>query len=218
MRVGIIGSGAVARALAAGLLDQGHQVKISSRNTSAPALEKWQQEAGREASLGSFSEAAEFGEIVFVATKGTATDKALELAGPGSLSGKVVVDVTNPLTMNADKQLALKHLPDGSLGETVQRLLPNSRVVKAFNTVNAAHMVKPQFPGGAPEMFFCGNDAGAKAVVAEILTAFGWKPVDIGRIDGARFLEPLSMLGIRMAMNSGNWDYVFRVVYQDKKA
>src|SRR5690606_37715646 len=101
--------------------------------------------------------------IVFVATKGTATDKALELASPGSLSGKVVVDVTNPLTMNADKQLTLKQLPDGSLGETVQRLLPTSRVVKAFNTVTAPHMYKPQFPSGTPQMFFCGNDAGAKA-------------------------------------------------------
>lgn len=216
MKIGIIGSGGVARALGAGLVTLGHEVKISSRTPSAPALEKWQQDVGSLGSVGSFADAAAFGEIVFVATKGTATEKALELAGPAAFSGKTVVDVTNPLTMNSDKQLVLKELPDGSLGETVQRVLADAKVVKALNTVNSAHMFRPQFPGGVPDMFYCGNDADAKAAVAQLLGAFGWNPVDIGKIDAARLLEPVSMLGIRLAMSSGNWNYVFRVVYQDK--
>ena len=216
MKIGIIGSGSVGQALGAGLVKLGHQVKISSRNTNAAALEGWQQDVGSQGSVGTFSDAAEFGETVIVATKGTATEKALELAGPAAFSGKTVIDVTNPLTMNSDKQLVLKELPDGSCGETVQRVLADARVVKAFNTVNSAHMFRPQFPGGVPDMFFCGNDAKAKAAVAELLKAFGWNPVDIGKIDASRLLEPVSLLGVRLAMNSGNWNYVFQVVYQDK--
>ncbi len=216
MKIGIIGSGSVGQALGGGLVNLGHQVKISSRNTTAAALERWQQDVGSQGSVGTFSDAAEFGETVIVATKGTATEKALELAGPAAFSGKTVIDVTNPLTMNSDKQLVLKELPDGSCGETVQRVLADARVVKAFNTVNSAHMFRPQFPGGVPDMFFCGNDAKAKAAVAELVKAFGWNPVDIGKIDASRLLEPVSLLGVRLAMNSGNWNYVFQIVYQDK--
>ena len=215
MKIGIIGSGSVAQAIGSGLIAAGHQVMLGSREPAKPAIAGWLDKSGAAAHAGTFPEAAEFGEIVFVATRGTATEQALQLAGPDRFSGKVVVDVTNPLKMNAEKQMILAPLPDGSLGETVQRLLGTAKVVKALNTVNSAHMVHPRFPGGTPEMFLCGNDADAKKTVGEILAAFGWAPIDAGGIEAARLLEPLSLLGIRLALASGNWNYVFRLIHQD---
>jgi predicted dinucleotide-binding enzyme len=216
MKIGIIGSGSVAQAIGSGLIALGHEVTIGSRDAAKPAIGRWLEKSGPAAHAGTFAEAAKYGEMIFVATKGTATEHALQMANPHYFAGKVVVDVTNPLTMNSEKQLTLAALPDGSLGEAVQRVLPDAKVVKTLNTVNSAHMVHPQFAGGTPEMFLCGNDADAKALVGEILVAFGWKPVDAGKIDSARLLEPLSMLGIRLALGSGNWNYVFRLIHQDK--
>jgi predicted dinucleotide-binding enzyme len=216
MKIGIIGSGSVAQAIGSGLIALGHEVTIGSRDAAKPAIGRWLEKSGPAAHAGTFAEAAKYGEMIFVATKGSATEHALQMANLHYFTGKVVVDVTNPLTMNSEKQLTLAPIPDGSLGEAVQRLLADAKVVKTLNTVNSAHMVNPQFPGGTPEMFLCGNDAGAKALVSDILVAFGWKPVDAGKIDGARLLEPLSMLGIRLALGSGNWNYVFRLIHQDK--
>ena len=215
MKIGIIGSGSVAQAIGSGLITAGHQVMLGSRDPAKPAISSWLDKSGSAAHAGTFAEAAQFGEINFVATRGTATEQALQLAGPDNFSGKVVVDVTNPLKMNAEKQMILAPLPDGSLGETVQRLLATAKVVKALNTVNSAHMVRPRFPGGIPEMFLCGNDVDAKKTVGEILSSFGWTPIDAGSIEAARLLEPLSLLGIRLALASGNWNYVFRLIHQD---
>lgn len=212
MKIGIIGSGGVAQALGTGLIAKGHQVMMGSRDPAKPA--SWVEKSGSAARAGTFAEAAQFGEIIFVATKGTATEQALQLANPENFSGKVVVDVTNPLKMNSEKQMILAPLPDGSLGETVQRVLASARVVKTLNTVNCAHMVHPKFPGGQPQMFLCGNDSVAKAVVGELLRSFGWEPIDVGKIDAARILEPLSLLGIRLALASGNWNYLFRLEYK----
>ena len=215
MKIGIVGSGSVAQAIGSGLVKKGHQVMMGSRDPAKPAIKGWLDKSGAAAQAGTFAQAAQYGEIIFVATKGTATEQALQLAGPENFAGKVVVDVTNPLKMNSEKQMILAPLPDGSLGETVQRLLATARVVKTLNTVNSAHMVEPQFPGGKPQMFLCGNDADAKAVVGDLLKSFGWEPIDAGKIDAARLLEPLSLLGIRLALASGNWNYLFRLEYQD---
>ncbi len=191
---------------------------LGSRDPAKPAIMTWLEKSGAPAGAGTFAEAAQFGELIFVATRGTATEQALQLADPDnsaeSFSGKVVIDVTNPLKMNSEMQMILAPLPDGSLGEAVQRVLASARVVKTLNTVNSAHMVQPQFPGARPQMFLCGNDGDAKGIVADILRSFGWDPIDAGKIDAARMLEPLSLLGIRLAMASGNWNYLFRLEYK----
>ena len=84
--------------------------------------------------------------------------------------------------------------------------------MKAFNIVGNAHMFRPQFPGGPPDMFICGNDASAKVKVTEILKAFGWDVIDIGGIDGARYLEPLAMVWIMHGVRANSWNHAFKLL------
>ncbi|MCI4323386.1 MAG: NAD(P)-binding domain-containing protein [Thermoplasmata archaeon] len=209
MKVGIIGSGDVARSLGTGFIGAGHEVKIGTRGESSPALHAWVEAGSGKASAGTFTDAAKFGEIIVLATKGTANPEAIRTAGIDHFHGKVVIDVTNPLVMepNSPPRLALGHTT--SAGEEVQKLLPHSQVVKTLNTIGHVHMVHPKFSGN-PTMFLCGNDAKAKETVTGILRAFGWKSiVDTGNIEGARELEPMCILWVKSAMNLGSWDLAF---------
>jgi hypothetical protein len=125
----------------------------------------------------------------------------------------VIVDATNPLVsvQNAPPALALGHTDSG--GEQVQRWIPGARVVKAFNTIGNAHMVNPTFADGPPDMFICGNDAEAKWIVSELCTELGWPgAIDIGGIEGARLLEPLCILWVTYAMQSGGWNHAFKLL------
>ena|SRR5687768_11343718 len=164
IRVGVLGSGDVGRVLAAGFAGLGHDVKIGSRDPEK--LREWAEGAGERVSTGTFAEAARFGDIVVLATLGTATADAIRLAGIETFDGKVVIDTTNPLDFSTGMPaLSIGHTD--SLGEVVQRLLPNARVVKAFNTVGNALMVHPDLPGGPPDMFICGNDEIGRASCRE---------------------------------------------------
>lgn len=208
--VGILGSGDVARALGTGFAAVGHSVRLGSREPDK--LRAWVAQTGNAASAGSFADAAGFGEMVVVATSWSGTESALRMAGLDRFAGKVVVDVTNPLVVKpgAPPSLALGHTDSG--GEQVQRWLERAKVVKAFNTVGNAHMFRPQFPGGPPDMFICGNDEGAKRAVAAICTDFGWGVVDVGGIDGARLLEPMCILWVKYGVRSGSWNHAFKLL------
>ena len=212
MKIGIIGSGEVGRALAEGFLLLGSQVTIGSRDPSGKKLHDWVESAGPNACAGSFADAAAFGDIIVLATLWSGTENALNLAGKNTLAGKTVIDVTNPLVFHDDgpATLALGHTDSG--GEQVQRWIPKSRVVKAFNSVGNAHMVNPDFPGGPPDMFICGNDAHARGEVADICSRFGWGVVDIGGIEGARLLEPLCILWVTYGLESNTWDHAFKLL------
>ncbi|MGA8276247.1 MAG: NAD(P)-binding domain-containing protein [Thermoplasmata archaeon] len=212
MKVGIVGSGDVAKALGTGFLELGHEVKLGSRTPESEGLVAWKKKAGSHASTGSFAEAAAFGEVVVLATHGVDNENAIRLAGPKNFAGKVVIDTTNPLTFGPDRMPKLAVGWTDSAGERVQRLLPDAHVVKAFNTVGNAHMFKPKFPGGPPDMFYCGNDAVAKKQVGEWLKTFGWNPLDIGGIEGARLLEPMCILWVSLGMLGGSWDIAFKVL------
>jgi predicted dinucleotide-binding enzyme len=212
MRVGILGTGDVGRALGTGFISKGDEVKLGSRDPGKEGLRTWVQKAGPTASAGTNAEAAAFAEVAVLATSWSGTEEAIRLAGPSNLAGKIVIDVTNPLVFRqgSPPELALGHTDSG--GEQVQRWLPQSRVVKAFNIVGYAHMVHPQFPGGPPDMFICGNDASAKAAVSEVCTSFGWPVMDIGGIEGARLLEPLCILWVTYGMNTGTWNHAFKLL------
>jgi predicted dinucleotide-binding enzyme len=213
MQIGILGSGDVGQALGAGFIKLGHEVKISSRDPDSPKLKPWLAKGGKKASTGSFEETARFADIAVLATLWSGTESALKLAGaPGSLAGKLVMDVTNPLIYEPGKHPRLALGLDDSGGEQVQRWLPQSKVVKAFNTVGHAHMVDPKFPGGPPDMFICGEDASAKQVVAGICKNFGWGVVDAGGIAGARLLEPLCILWVEYGFSSGRWNHAFKLL------
>ena len=150
--------------------------------------------------------------MAILATLWSGTENALQMAGPDNLAGKVVIDATNPLRFepNAPPSLVLGHTDSG--GEQVQRWLPKARVVKAFNFVGNAHMFRPEFPGGPPDMLICGNDADAKQKVTGILKEFGWPVIDIGGIEGARLLEPLCVLWVLYGIRSGTWNHAFKLL------
>lgn len=208
-RIGVLGSGDVGRALASGFIGLGHEVKIGSRDPQK--LQAWAESAGERASTGTFEATAQFGDILVLATLGVATADAIRMAGIGNFDGKVVIDTTNPLDFSTGKpQLSMGH--DDSLGESIQRLLPNARVVKCFNTVGNAHMVHPQFPGGPPDMFLCGNDADAKKIVSQICEHFGWGVIDIGGIEGSRHLEPMCMVWVLHGMQTKSWNHAFKML------
>jgi 8-hydroxy-5-deazaflavin:NADPH oxidoreductase len=212
MKVGVIGSGEVGEALARGFLSRHHDVMLGSRDPRSEKMRAWLTKAGARAATGTFAQTAAFGDLALFAVGWSNAENAIRLAGPKNLSGKIVIDVTNPLKFEEGKPPGLAVGFDDSAGETVQRWLPDARVVKAFNIVGNAYMIDPQFPGGPPTMFICGNDATAKKVVDEICAGFGWEVVDIGGIEGARLLEPLAILWVRYGVVSGTWDHAFKLL------
>jgi len=210
-RVGVIGSGQVGRALAAGFAAHGHEVTIGTRDPEVNEdLQAWAaQHAG--IAIGTFAAAAEAGEIVILATRGTAVREAIETAGRQHFGGKLVIDATNPLDFSGGgPALAVGHTDSG--GEIVQRALPDARVVKAFNTVNAGLMVNPQLPDSPHPMFIAGDDEAAKRTVADILADFGWRSFDVGGIDRSRELEALVILWVAIGQRRGAFDHAFTLV------
>jgi hypothetical protein len=212
MKIGILGTGEVGKALAAGFLGKGDSVMMGSRDAANPKLVEWVKGAGPKASGGTFADVAAWADLVVLATLWSGTENALKLAGADRLKGKVVMDATNPLVFkpNQPPSLALGHTDSG--GEQVQRWLPGAKVVKVYNTVGNAHMVHPKFPGGPPDMFICGNDAGAKQTVSGICAAFGWPTIDCGGIEGSRLLEPLCILWVQYGFSTGGWNHAFKLL------
>ena len=211
MKIGIIGSGDVAKALAAGFLKHGHEVTLGTRETGKLADFA---RANLKAKIGSVAEAAKFGEIVVLAVKGTGAAKALESAGAANLAGKTVIDVTNPIADAPPVNGVLKYFTslDSSLMEQLQKQFVSAHFVKAFNSVGSAAMVNPQFKGGKPSMFIAGNDAGAKKTVTGILDQFGWEVEDMGGAEGARAIEPLCILWCIPGFARNDWFHAFKVL------
>jgi hypothetical protein len=211
MKIGILGTGDVGRALGTGFAALGHEVKIGSRNPQKPVVKEWLKTVGPRASAGTFAEAAAFGDMAVLATLWAGTENAIQLSGQKNFAGKAVIDTTNPLDFSSGvPRLAIGHTD--SAGEKVQGWLPQAKVVKAFNIVGHAHFFKPQLPDGPPTMFICGNDAGAKKTVAGLLEAFGWPVIDIGGIEGSRLLEPLAMLWITYGFRTNTWNHSFKLL------
>lgn len=213
MRFGILGSGAVGQALATEFAAHGHDVKIGSRSPHKPELREWLARVRGNASTGTFAESAGYGEIVVLATRGDAAVEAIRLAGPQNFDGKLLIDVTNPLDFSKGMPPGLFVGTTDSLGERVQRELPQAKVVKCFNIVNNQTMIHPRMEEGLPDMIICGNDDAAKRQVAGLLREFGWgEPIDIGGMDGARWLEALVPLWVRVATKAGSWSVAFKVL------
>jgi predicted dinucleotide-binding enzyme len=213
MKVGVIGSGIVGQTLAAGFLKHGHQAMLGTRDPKKPDVQKWVAERpGSKA--GTFAEVAAFGELIVLATGGNVAEKALELAGPDNLTGKTIIDACNPIADAPPQEGVLPYFTDGneSLGERVQARVPKAHVVKAFNSVGNGLMINPVFEQGTPTMFYCGNDAGAKAQVAGIIRQFGWEPYDCGGIIGSRAIEPLCILWCLPGFLRNEWNHAFKLL------
>jgi 8-hydroxy-5-deazaflavin:NADPH oxidoreductase len=211
MKIGILGSGSVAQSLGAGLLKHGHEVVLG---TSSPAkLAQWQV-ANPQARVGSFADAAGFGDIAVLAVKGKAAVAAVRAAGAQRLAGKPVIDTTNPIADLPPVHGVLQFFtgPNESLLEQLQREFPELSFVKAFNSVGAAHMVDPAFEGGPPTMFICGDDEAARRSVAALVREVGWGVADMGPAVAARAIEPLCMLWCIPGLQRNEWTHAFRLL------
>jgi len=215
MKIGILGSGEVGRRLADGCIDLDHHVMIGTRNPEKEELQNWidNPKYKENAFVGSFAEAASFGELIVLSTLWEGTENAINLAVSSNFNDKIVVDTTNPLEFAKDSPPKLSLGYDKSAGEIIQSLLPNSKVVKAFNIVGNPHMIHPNFPGGPPTMFICSNFRDAKdIIIQELLTPFGWDTIDLGGIEQSRLLEPLAMIWITYYIQTGSGNHVFKLL------
>jgi hypothetical protein len=211
MKIGVIGSGDVGKVLGSGLLKHGHDVMMGTREPAK--LSDWAKQ-NPKGKFGSVSDAAKFGELVVLAVKGTVAAEALRAAGVANLAGKAVIDVTNPIADAPPTNGVLKFFTslDESLMERLQREFGAVRFVKAFNSVGNACFVNPQFKGGKPTMFICGNDEEAKKTVSSILDQFGWEAADMGKVEAARAIEPLCMLWCIPGFLRNDWVHAFKLL------
>ena len=214
MKIGVIGSGDVGRVLATGFLKEGHQVMLGTRDINKEAVVKWKNEnAG--AAVGSFDAVAKFGDLIILATLGEAAKQILLSAGLDNLAGKIIIDTTNPISHSKPPVNAvIQYFTDArsSLMEELQKTVPDAKFVKAFNSVGNAFMYKPNFPGGTPTMFICGNDEDAKKVVTQILSSFGWETEDMGKAESAGCIESLCVLWCIPGFLRGQWMHAFKLL------
>jgi predicted dinucleotide-binding enzyme len=211
MKIGVIGSGGVGQVLASGFLKHGHDVMIGSRDASKLADWAAQNSSGK---VGDFAQTAAFGEVVVLAVKGLVADDALRIAGKENLSGKTIIDATNPIADAPPTNGVLKFFTDldESLMEKLQREFPDAHFVKALNSVGSGLMINPDFGGVKPTMFICGNDDGAKSTVSTLLDQFGWETADMGKIEAARAIEPLCILWCIPGFARNEWSHAFKLL------
>ena len=211
MRVGVLGSGVVAKTLAAGLLKHNHQVMVGTRTPAK--LAEWETEIPGSR-IGTFDQAAAHGELIVLAVKGDAATEVLRLAGPQNFKGKTIADATNPIAdappVNGVLRFFTTH--DQSLMEQLQTEFTEANFVKVFNSVGSASMVNPVVPGGKPSMFICGNNQAAKEQVKAILDSFDWETIDMGFAEAARAIEPLCMLWCIPGLLRNEWDHAFKLL------
>ncbi|MEV6208192.1 NAD(P)-binding domain-containing protein [Kitasatospora sp. NPDC051914] len=214
MRFGIIGTGTVGRTLATKLVALGHEVTLGSRTKDNTAALAWADQSGPHGHAGTFADAAEFGEVVVNATAGTVSLDALRLAGAERLAGKVLIDVSNPLVFSPTGEVTLAPVNTDSVGEQLQREFPETRVVKALNTLSAPLMVDPGRVPGPHQLFVAGDDAEAKTLVRGVLEQFGWPGedvVDLGDITAARGVEMLMPFWLRLMRHYGHTDFNYSI-------
>jgi 8-hydroxy-5-deazaflavin:NADPH oxidoreductase len=214
MKIGVLGTGMVGNTIGNKLIELGHDLKMGSRSATNEKAGAWVKAAGARASQGTFADAAAFGEIVWNCTSGAASLAAVEMAGAKNLAGKILIDISNPLDFSKGMPPTLSICNTDSLGEQIQRALPETKVVKTLNTLTCLLMVNPSSLAGDHDVFVSGNDAGAKSRVVEILRGWlGWKNVvDLGDISTARGTEMLLPFWIRMMVALGTPNFNLHIV------
>lgn len=210
MKVGILGSGDVAKALAQGFIANDHQVAFGTRDAGKLA-DFIAANPGTQ--VLSTADAATFGELIVLTVKGTVAETLLASV-QAQVAGKVVIDTTNPIADAAPVKGVLPYFtgPNESLGERLQTKVPQARIVKAFNSVGSGFMLNPTFAGGTPTMFIAGNDDAAKTTVSKILQNFGWEVADMGAIESARAIEPLCQLWCLPGFLNNQWSHAFKLL------
>ncbi len=209
-KIGVIGSGIVGKVLASGFIKHGYEVMIGTRDVAK--LNDWKNKEGVKAQSGSVEDAAKFGDIIVLAVKGISAEsitKSIE----SLLLDKTVIDATNPIAEVPPQNGVLSYFTtiNESLMERLQKNTPKVNYVKAFNSVGNAFMVNPNFPGGKPSMFICGNNESSKTAVKEILDLFGWETIDLGKAEAARPIESLCILWCIPGFINNQWQHAFKL-------
>lgn len=224
MKIGILGTGGVGRTLAAKLNADGHEVMIGTRNVAEtlsrnekdamgnPSFQDWYVQ-NQKVKLGTFSESVKFGELIILATFGDVTLNAIDLAGKENFNSKVVIDTTNPLDFSKGVPPGFTATLGNSLGEKIQRHIPQAKVVKAFNSIGAHIMVNPKREDGVPDFFIAGNDDDAKKHVGFLIKLWGWNSViDMGSISQSYWLEAFAMIWIHYGFKNNSWNHAFKLL------
>ncbi|MFZ1687295.1 MAG: NAD(P)-binding domain-containing protein [Flavobacteriales bacterium] len=211
MKIGVLGSGMVGQVLAAGFLKKGNEVMVGTRNPEK--LAGW-LDKNPDGKVSDHKNTAAFGDVVVLATKGSAAEMVLRMCDSKDLEGKTVIDTTNPMADAPPDKGVIKFFTtlDESLMERLQRISPSAHFVKAFNSVGNAYMVDPHFAEGRPTMFICGNDVGAKTEVTNILDDLGWDAEDMGGVEAARAIEPLCILWCLPGFTRNQWSHAFKLL------
>jgi predicted dinucleotide-binding enzyme len=214
-KIGILGTGVVGNTIGSKMIALGYEVKMGSRTANNDKAAEWANSQGNKASAGTFEDAAKFGDIIFNCTKGEVTLEVFKQAGPSNFKGKTVIDISNPLDFSQGFPpfLTPQYANTNSLGEEIQKLIPDANVVKSLNIVNCEVMVNAQKSGGDPTMFMSGNNEGAKTEVSSILNQFGWNDIiDLGDITNARATEMMLPIWVRTYAATKNGYIAFKIV------
>jgi len=214
MKIGIIGTGIVGRTLAIGFLKLGHDVLLGTRNVQKEEVKKFLAENSR-ALAGSFNDAAKFGDLLVLAVAGKIAREAVDMIEKINFRGKTIIDTTNPISQEPAQNGVLKYFTqqNDSLGEQIQKWLPEANVVKCFNSVGNVFMTNGnQFGNILPTMFICGNNTEAKKEVTDILTAFNWETEDCGMIEASRAIESLCVLWCIPGFLHNKWMHAFKIL------
>jgi hypothetical protein len=219
MKYGVLGTGDVAQTIASKLIELGHTVMLGSRESNNQKSLEWSKKNGKNAKIGTFKETAIFGERIFNCVKGIFAIDALKSAEINNLKGKILIDLTNPYIYK-DGHIILdsKYSGHTSLGEEIQKLIPETKVVKTLNYLGCNLMTNPQKLNDDITGFYCGNDVKAKESVKEILNNFGWKETfDLGDITMARYTEMLGAFWVPVYGQLGNMNWGLKLVKDLKK-
>jgi len=213
MKIAVLGTGMVGDSIGSKLVSLGHEVMMGSRTEKNEKAVAWQKKAGSKASIGTFNQAAKFGELVFNCTQGVHSIEILKSAGKENLKNKILIDIANALDFSKGMPPTLSICNTESLAEKIQAEFPETKVVKTLNTLNCQLMVEPGKLKGDHDLFMSGNDKDAKQKVLEILKSFGWKSViDLGDISTARGTEMLMPVWLRLWGALGTADFNFKIV------
>lgn len=202
--VGIIGSGVVAKSLAKGFLEIGYSVMMGTRDITKLNDQESVQK-------GTVAETSNFSNLLVLAVKGSI---AIEVLKGIDISGKTIIDTTNPITDSAAINGVIQFFTaaNHSLGQLLQTTYPSANFVKAFNSVGSRLMFQPNLGEIKPSMFICGDSAEAKILVAEIVEQFGWEVEDMGQIESCGAIESLCVLWCIRGFKDNKWEHAFKLL------
>ena len=216
MKIAVLGTGNVGDTIGSKLIALGHTVMMGSRTADNEKAQAFVDRHVEKATAGTFADAASYGEIIFNCTAGVGSIEALKLAGEKNLNGKIIIDIANPLDFSKGMPPSLAISNTNSLGEEIQKTFPQTKVVKALNTMWCGLMVNPtMINGGDHSTFVSGNDTAAKEKVKEILKSFGWLDkniLDLGDITKARGTEMYLPLWLSIYGATNNGAFNFKIV------